>query len=321
MRRTTIVGLSALACACGSGSGGGSTLSSFCASVNAALVKAAVTCLHANQAYVAALNLEFQGIDCTDLQKAADAGRLTFDPKSAQACLVAATNCDSFDPEATTPAPCLAALHGNVPVGGTCYQSTDCQAGSFCDTSVDNCPGSCVAYATVGGDCSATLCDPSLWCDANTNTCVARASAGTACDPLPCQIGLYCSGSGSSLCAARLTSGSCDPTLDQCAPGYACTGSGPACMSLVGAGGNCSADPSTLCGPGFTCGTDDRCASLPTVGSACTAGQACVAGYCDSTGRCTAWKRKGDSCSSDAECVTLSCPAGTCVSDAPCSPP
>ena len=322
--RRWVVAAAVVASACGGGGGGATSLSAFCASLNAALAGAAVKCLHASATYLAAEHQESLGPDCGDLQKAANAGRLTFNSASAKACLDAVSSCAVFDPQRAVPAPCLVALGGTVGVGGTCFQDTDCQAGSFCDTATA-CPGACVAYAALGGDCTSSPCDPSLACDNGTGKCVAQAAAGAACanaDP-QCQAGLYCDPSGSTpICAAQKTSGACSTGLDQCATGYACTGTGSStCQSLIGLGGDCSTAPE-LCGLGFECGADGKCASLPTIPNACSVGQLCVGGYCDSTGHCAAWKKKGDPCSTDqaAQCVTGICDGSRCVSDT-CSPP
>jgi hypothetical protein len=130
MLRTLTTVLVVLALGCGSSNGGSDrpTFAAMCSSAGAAINQVFVTCWKANPDFIAATNPLSQLVvpDCADLRKAIDAGRVTYDASSAQACLAALGSCGILT-TFTPPAACRDALKGAVPNGGTCYTSTDCQ--------------------------------------------------------------------------------------------------------------------------------------------------------------------------------------------------
>jgi len=312
MLRTLTTVLVVLAMGCGSSNGGNDrpTFAAMCSSAGAAINQVFVTCWKANPDVIAATNPLSQLVvpDCADLRKAIDAGRVTYDASSAQACLAALGSCGILT-TFTPPAACRDALKGAVANGGTCYTSTDCQNG-FCtaESSLSTCPGSCVAYAASGAPCGASAqCAPSQVC---TGTCKTPSRAGGPC---PCEANFYCD---SGTCKPGQVSGGPCSDHGQCASSYVCVGAATkTCQAMVGLNGDCT-QGAELCGPGYVC-TSSRCVSAPGIGSACT-DYICIDGYCDPTGHCAAWKRKGDACSETDACVTYtSCTNGMCTSLCP----
>jgi hypothetical protein len=238
------------------------------------------------------------------------AGRIIYDGQKARACVDEINGLPSCNRSVVDVpgalADCQQVLVGGVPAGGDCFLNEECAHGSCqsavaCDSSVQCCPGTCVAYpqplaagadcsdltlscqtgttctnppgtsslicqplvTTVGASCASISCAESLVCDPVTLTCQLRSSTGGACDPMR----------GDE---------DCDDMRDRC-------DSSSVCSPRVAVGAACDAQGACVawasCDP-----TLHTCVELPTAGQTCLAAQGprCLGLGCDpSTNTCT----------------------------------
>lgn len=235
-------------------------------------------------------------IDCDEfefdqLQESIDAGRMEYDARAASDCFRALRAIDcaeigDFFSEEGGPAACQVIFRGLVEEDGDCYRDEECQQGTWCDASVENCPGVCRAYLAMGEDCQgAGECDPDeADCDWEQGVCMALAGEGESCERIDCAESLVC-----------------DWDTDTCIrPGL----EGDACSRDV----ECK---------GLRFCLDGTCAGPAAQGQACSAGEdyeslgfACQTGlYCDvdliaeeREGTCQPKKTAGAQCVTYLEC-------------------
>lgn len=311
------------------GTGGGTTFLTACNAVFDKQLSLIETCQVANPLLVAA---EFgPGNFCSALQKEITAGLIAYDANQGTACvdaLASLTCADLFQGgDGFVPPSCLAALTGTVAPGGTCYSTEDCQQSqttNYCTAVPEGltCPGTCHAYAALGGSCTSAACAPGQVCTGTPLTCRAKAAAGGPC---PCRDDLWCdtSGGGAGVCTAFQPLGAaCVKGSDHCIQGTKCAGAPSTCQGLVGLGATC--DPTdSLCGIGWECdaGTN-KCVSWPTLGQPCSLTLPfCIASYCDflaTSPTCKALLADGAACNPGLfgiDCASRSCNVGTQTCD------
>jgi hypothetical protein len=296
------------------------TAEEYCRTVSDLTLGSFASCWRMTPAALAAMRGD-DGARCVAVQHEVDAGRAAYDAAKGSACaqaLAALAPCAAYLAALDPPASCAEALRGAVDPGAPCWSEVDC-GGGMCqlDTS---CAGHCVAYAAEGEPCRGP-CAPGLlcaWVDPSSPqpTCTRPSRGGGPC---PCAAGFYCDygqtppGGPVTLtpaCKAQHADGFCNAP-DECAPGYACTGSPSACVPYVGTGGACGA--TAVCGMGSYCDPmGGSCAPLPDLGDACvlsrdgtTAALQCLRGRCDRYGtkKCVEPKADGEPCASMDECA------------------
>lgn len=176
----------------------------------------------------------------------------------------------------------------DIPMGGDCGDSGDCEEGLFCQqraesANIDLSYGNCRAPAANGAECK-----QSAGC-ASSN-CLP----GTCGDGSSCESDAHCTGTCSeseTLCAtAEDCGGSCQggyyadyPCSGSSECGSACSLSGYSCIDGTDCGLVCVSDtgiPTTL-----SCDTTTECEGYYGVGYTCDA-QTCDAGTCESTETC-----------------------------------
>jgi hypothetical protein len=253
-------------------------------------------------------------------------GRVVFDPTAVDGCLAdsAATFCDSNNLGGA--ASCSGVFRPTVQPGGTCYAPyvelmgqllLDECVGGICSSTINTCPGQCLAYLKAGDACKqqpppgTAYCGPGTYCDGMH--CQTPLPAGSSCDglTLQCAWPLVCvpsaadgalscepmKGQGQACqvdaecdrfyclthtCRAGHAGEECAAFL-KCDPGLVCAGAA-GCQMPIAQDGAC--DPSyAACATGLACeqtGLSD--AGLPV--GAChaprspTAGQPCFNGTC-----------------------------------------
>ncbi len=247
---------------------------------------------------------------CTDLAAAVTAGRVTYDPTKAPACLAAAAavGCDAGGATMSSTA-CKAALAGTVAAGGACYAAIDCAGGSsFCSGlggASGSCSGTCKPLVAAGASCAAgEQCVQGYSCTgtAGALTCTANAA------PSGAALGATCGYDATT------------KTTVVCGSGLACDAKTLKCETIVKLGGACTpgggvCELFTSCDP-----TSKTCHAYPGMGGSCgtSAGQDFVGctgtTYCKlsgATGTCTTLGALGASCTLGAECASKVCKAAS----------
>jgi len=311
MDRKFVVVAAALAAGCGS-STERQTAAGFCDALVSAWSAKQAQCTPVTPA--AARSLLALGVPCAPIAAAVEEGRATFSPPRAEACLAAmeAQGCWAFGQQ-QVPDPCGQVLTGLVPPGGACHTDLDVEcADGYCALQACDAPGTCLAYAPVGGDCSTgARCAEGASCDGAT--CVADPapvllSIGQACSQGgTCGDGLYCdwySGVDPVVCKTRRPAGTACGSDEECAYGLWCTPAGT-CAPWSQVGGAC-APGAGECPYGLFCQGAGTCASFPGVGGACGALPSgeyadCLGSWCDlapgaAQGTCAAYLGAGASC-------------------------
>lgn len=244
------------------------------------------------------------------------AGRYSFDPELAAACLRLLTEASCQPDHATSLPGCLtgvvpSGLRPAVYPGGVCERSEECVDGRC--TGELGCPGTCRALQPdLDGPCDKMLCVDGLFCD--RGTCRVRGAVGESCGGhwQACAAGLICQGyvppsHGYGISERR---GTCEKPR----------GVGEPCSALSG-GDDCEAD--LFC---------DFAADRPTCrerlpeGTACPWHDACADGLaCDGfvsaphrPGVCRTFGDHGSPCDPHASSTlcpssTRCTPAGTCI--------
>jgi hypothetical protein len=238
-------------------------------------------------------------VEVATLAAAVKRGTIRYDGAATRACLDALDrDCGSGSSSNSPPASCEQALQGQLAVGSTCVNSTECAAG-YCDKQqcAGNtcCAGTCVPHVPAGGSCTGG----------------ARCSTGTFCQEGVCteNLPLGASCATSSGCASV---GFCE------IPAGAAAGK---CARWNAAGSSC--DPGRF----YPCGridercdpTTNRCVKVNGVGDPCSVTSDCALYAPCVQGVCTAAPTAGGACTADSErpCQgTLMCTAGTCVAPA-----
>ncbi len=228
-----------------------------------------------------AANFENSGF-AAGLQQAAadiDAGFAGYDPAAAAACVQAVSQAGCGLAVGPEPVPCLETLVGQIPVGASCYDNFDCDAG-YCSSPTSTCPGSCTAFLAQGADCSdGGLCAPPAECVPQADDgghvaavlCEALGQVGASCGPnRACAYPLACvngacaaAGAAGAACAASFG-------LPTCQGGLYCQsfdgGAATACVAQVAQGGACGQDVSSAAVAELPAGEGGQCAA----GLACT---------------------------------------------------
>jgi hypothetical protein len=251
-------------------------------------------------------------------QYAADvkAGRMRYDGNAAANCMAAFESAQgsggcSVTSSLSTPQSmaCQSIFTGTVTVGGSCFDSSECQSGS-CDTSACTgtaacCAGSCVVSVTplaadIGMACStlvSTSCVDGAFCQATT------------------------SGNGSGICTARLDVGKdCTVFIGQCAAGTVCVPGASVCGKLPAEGAACGGAELCDVENDYCDATTGLCAPRVAPGGACPTGAECVAyAHCDAASlTCVANGGAGAACDSTSQCLgTLQCSSATGLCTAP----
>jgi hypothetical protein len=257
------------------------------------------------------------GTTCTAVAAAVSAGRVTYDPTKASACL-AATTALGCDAGASTSAmgltDCKAALAGTVAANGTCYNSVDCAGTNFCSglgATGGSCTGTCKPLVAAGATCAAgDQCVSGYVCgsaggDAGTSlACVTStpanlAASGAACGynsttkvNVSCAAGLVCN-SSTKTCQAPIKAGAtCTPGAGECDLFTYCDPTSKTCKNDPGVGGACGSSPSQDFIPctgasyckfvtGSLVGT---CTALSAAGAACKTAEECASKVCTAAG-------------------------------------
>jgi hypothetical protein len=255
-------------------------------------------------------------IDLRQNQADVDAGRLKYDGNAAASCIAAFESTSGLGGcsvttslSASEPAACQRIFTGAVAMGGTCFQSIECQSQS-CDLSACTgttacCAGSCILPVTPLAAAIGTPCSTQV-----SSACVDGAFCQSAQ-----------AGGATGICTAKLGAGQpCTSIVGQCASGLVCLDGSGVCGKLPAEGEACSATgrcdlENDYCDP-----TTGLCAPRVTPGAACPTGNECVGyAFCDQTTlTCVADGSAGDPCNDTAHCLgTLECPAGVCTQPAP----
>jgi len=256
-----------------------------------------------------------------DLAGFVRAGSIRFDGAAARTCLDQVTaSCIGTD--SGLQRLCRRAFTGTVAVGGGCWRSEQCVAGTYCDhgtTSPRACPGACRAQVGVGAACTTDrqctgYADGTADCTGG-RCATARdgtpAAEGQRCGDIVnadmtvartnCATGLACRG---EMCRRVLTAGSpCVMSTDVCAVGSLCVQrpgtTGTTCtpgtdIVRSSPGGTCNPmlGRPVLCNPTarLTCNAMMTCESLGSgaVGSRCLPGGDLAAATCNEGLRCDA---------------------------------
>ncbi len=213
------------------------------------------------------------------------AGRLAFDSKLAQRCLMLddARGC-SADAHRAYEAECGSVFVGRVAVGGACMESGECAGGGDCEVTASGTAGNCLAALAVGQRCDpeADHCGHSAACDPISMLCAADGAATLGALGDACQVDLF----GDTDCALGLY---CDDSLTT-----------PSCATPLAAGADCA----TL----FACADSLSCAGLTIDASS---------GAVTSDGKCSPFADVGGACDASADVsgcpFDMRCEAGACV--------
>ena len=266
--------------------------------------------------------------DISQWQAALDAGKATYHPSKAQACIDTFANGGCAALSSRDPDACVAAFDGTVTLGGACTYSFECTGLAFCKADA-TCPGVCSARLTVGQTCKVDDdCQDGLSCDKDSKLCTQRGGLNEVCKgptAPDCATGLMCYGSDdqksppvAGTCKAVSTvfagaeGASCSfdgKSGPLCATGLMCAfqsadqaGLHASCVKPVASGAACKASIPSMCPKGEYCDApkysgsgpltlDGHCVALPTDGQACAQALAAT-----------------DACAPDTVCDS----AGTC---------
>ena len=223
--------------------------------------------------------------------------------------------------------PCLeevvcARVGGSLVAGMQCFETSECQADLFCDTSA-TCPGICRKRIAPGE----TLKNATEECAEGTyafaNVCRFPAGEAMSCAPMgggterqKCAKGLYCTASdvctrGTAYAALNETCGA----QRACGPGLVCKSG--TCAQRASAGGACAARSDCLTGLACVGGVCEQ--FLGTVGETCETatlrfceeGLFCSDPTSSGVGTCAVLRVSGESCAANSECVESQFCGGT----------
>jgi len=259
----------------------------------------------------------FRTPDEDNLHAAIEAGRISYDPASAIACLaaLAALPCDETSREARAPIEaCERMLRGTVRVGGVCGFDRECDSGS-CDAPLcpadTCCSGACVATRTAaaGDPCTADeQCARDAFCGGQ-GTCTPLAARSQ-----PCRIDAHCEPGLACVGATDLQDGACRALglLGESCPYRRCAELGAVCDAALRCvpaglpGAPCTAD--TDCSPLALCGPGNVCIDVPRLGEPC--GFSCGGEAWCRQGTCVAPLENTAPCTADNQCASLYCEEG-----------
>ncbi|MDP1824278.1 MAG: hypothetical protein Q8L48_13575 [Archangium sp.] len=261
-------------------------------------------------------------------------GRATFDATAAASCLAAVRNMTCTNTSPPGYESCYAVFPGVVPLGGSCYSSTDCTSAGYCNTSM-TCPGQCVARVALGQPATRDEQCPAN-AQAYGGVCVARIALGQSCAPTGgvtdshyCVDGATCD--ASDLCVTRtptLLQGNgqpCNTTTLECGVGLNCIAG--TCAPYVTAGNAC--DSVRRCQWDLSCNAANVCAAPAAAGATCGSGTGCRSGlFCNiptgmTTGTCATRRTVDQTCTyAGYECdLALFCTATATTMTGVCKAP
>jgi hypothetical protein len=282
--------------------------------------------------------------------------RVKFVASAAQACLdaIAKEGC-SVDAYFDLLNKCSGISVGQVAVGGSCLDYSECAAGAYCDQGTatsSGCAGTCKANLTVGTTCDPNndLCDSTSSCDGTTMKCVARVGMGQTCGSSPqCQANLFCKGftpadtttmpptpevpgtcKGPGAVGEACTTGFFGDT--DCSLGLYCNDSltSPVCATTLAAGADCDSfyactDPNTCIGLNYDMNNmviKGKCGPYLDVGGMCTADPMAFITACPGDTTCDATSKL---CKSNLGKLGDTCDptagGGTCATNLYCDGP
>lgn len=261
--------------------------------------------------------------DLRQLVHAVEAGRITYQPDQAAACLAAVRDaaCDATLADARVEVDaCRATFLGTLADGAACFEDEACRSGD-CATptcSLACCPGTCgptLPTPSLGQACPQGRCARGAYCSP-AGTCEALVTAGGACsDRRACDYGLTCS--TDRVCTdapnrgASCAQSACADVGDRCDP------DSKTCVPLQGRGGPCARDATGQydCQRPLYCSSASLlCEELPPVGAACFL--YCAPGVrCNDDFVCEAKADNGQPCANKGECASDFCDAtsGVCA--------
>ena len=260
-----------------------------------------------------------------DIQRSIDAGHLSFDAVEAQRCIdaLAASECGA-DPGSA----CDEVLIGQVPVGGACTNSDECENGAHCSR-ILACPGTCEPSLVSGAACGTSgECDTGMFCTA-AGVCGPLLANGELCrNSSECET-RYCQGEADGRCAevprsfSKALGEPCESALD-CQEDLYCpldSSAAPSCTALVGLGEACTKlTVGSTCVRAAYCALDSEgggvCVERVPLGGACTTSDECAVGVCDGF-VCERHSAIGEPCSTDARCFGV-CDGGSCAAPPAC---
>jgi hypothetical protein len=284
---------------------------------------------------------ELRADDLAYVDMSISAGRLIYEPSQLAECLDGVREMGCAVLTDTYPDACGDLLAGNVPEGGECVASSECEGPAFC-AGRDACPSTCQALLEEGDDClDPDDCGDDLWCIGGK--CAPFAQRGDACagdSGGNCAFGLSCLGStdteaGTCETNATVQAGAldeaCEPGGVLCEEGLSCVFNGLDafhCQGPAEAGGACYLGLPGQCPPDQYCDVEDdvtiesTCKALPEVGDTCALGYLCEPGaVCLPDGDsslCHAIEENGGDCADDAACRSRHCAAGKCEAPEVC---
>ncbi len=246
---------------------------------------------------------------CPSLLAAEAAGRVTYDPTDAAACLAAYASLSCSD-VLVGPMICNAPLSGTAANGASCFSDGDCGGSDYClgaGSGNSACTGKCTPLLAAGAPCtSPEECVLGYACGGNagSTTCISDihplANEGASCAPvaatlpsIQCAPGLRCSHTTKTCETTVLQGGTCTPGEGLCETFTYCDTPTSSCKGPAGQGGPCGsqADGETMeCQPGLFCNLTSAtsltgtCTPLGGAGAPCAGGGACVSGTCNDQG-------------------------------------
>jgi|SRR5580658_1697137 hypothetical protein len=295
--------------------GASMSLGDFCAGFMTATAQSLSRCLGgAESTWTMEISAQFS---CSSLAAAVAAGRVTYDPMEAGACLAAYPTLSCSD-LLVGPTVCAAPLGGTVANGGACLADGDCKGASYCSGvghGNASCQGKCAPYIAAGQPCLSTQeCAVGFTCGGvpGSLTCISDrhplANPGASCaapaspnmPSIQCAPGLSCQLPSFACATTVQEGGACTPGERLCEFFTYCDSATQKCKSDSGEGGVCGSAPSgelMNCLPGLYCKLPSKtsptgtCATLGAGGAACMGDFECASNSCSSqstTGTCSA---------------------------------
>lgn len=247
-----------------------------------------------------------------DLAAAIAAGKVTYDPAAAAACLadIAQGECirlgASFFPGGQT-VNCNAALTGSITDGGDCIINEECASKACAKPSACGsdrcCAGTCTGSAPpgprdVGDKCTFQDTCIDSYCSPQQNVCVPYTTNGMTCSfDQECGVGNACRQSDMTCQPQSATGGPCTRTAD-------CRELSDVCAESKCQVGGLTGFPCTgfnECHPQHYCKIDNGgsgvCSLPPTLNETCLQVGMCQSGYCKQPeGVCRARAMDGEPC-------------------------
>lgn len=291
----------------------------------------------------ARLTAELEAGELAYIDASITGGRVLYNPEQLEGCLQGIRAMGCAVATDTYPEACVQVIAGNVPQGGACTISSECEGTAFC-AGRNACPSTCQPLLSAGAAClSDDECGDGLVCAGGE--CLALAGEGAACGGntgVTCALGLGCinfTETTPGVCTpnAEILSGdvdgACSPAGTLCKEGLSCVPVSAApeawrCKAGVAAGEACMLALPGQCPNGYYCDAagffvEGTCVALPEDGAPCVLTQLlCAPGFAcvveGSNPVCRAIKPNGEACSGDAACRSGRCSGGACAPPVVC---